>query len=276
MTNYHEIFCKAKAKRLQEKDWDHWTCGSGDEGVGKSTLAIWDAIYTSWPDFKRFWKERITYDPEDFLMQTDNAPKGATIILDEGVEAIFKRDFNSNPNKNVIKGSTQLRDRNLNIEILGPHKDLLDSAILRRFKTWFHVEAPGYERGYSEFFSPHPRKFNALKEPFWRLEFEHRFPPLPVRIYEPYRLLKMQKARERMKRYIKETTESREQRETSTDVVLRKVRTSLKSGRNPEELKNSRGNWDWMKIRYYTKSDEIAAKTAAKLLSIEHPNKSSS
>lgn len=270
MSNWHEITCKQKAKHLFEKDVDHWFCGTGEEGAGKTSLAIWDAIYTSWHDFKINWKERITYDVDAFLMQLDNAPKGATVLLDEGAEAIYKRDFNQTPNKSAIKASTQVREKNLNIGILAPDKELLDSAVLRRFRTWFEVEmfrnGDDIIRGFSEFYSPHPRKFNKLKEPFWNLEIEHRFPALPSNIYEPYRKVKELRSHERRLRYIKQTVQFDELRETSTDIVIKKVKAKLRSGCDASEFKNSRGNWDWMKIRYLTNSDEVAAKTAAKFL----------
>lgn len=269
--NWHEVMCHHKAKRLMNKDVDHWTVGSGEEGAGKTTLGIWDAIYTSWHDFKYNWKERITYDADNFLTQIDTAPKGATVILDEGVEAIYKRDYNQTPNKTVIKTSTQARERNLNVEVLGPDKDMIDSSLLRRFKSWFDVQMfqVGSEviRGYSEFYTPHARKFNKYKEPFWNLEAEHRFPKLPESIYGPYRRMKEERSHERRVRYIKSIRGESQDQETSADVVLNKVRAKLQSGSDGAEFKNSRGNWDWMKIRYYLKTDEISARTAAKVLS---------
>lgn len=270
MTNWHEIMCRHKSKRLLRKDIDHWTIGSGEEGAGKTTLGIWDAIYTSWHDFKHNWKSRITYDADEFLMQIDSAPKGATVILDEGVEAIYKRDYNQTPNKNVIKTSTQARERNLNVIVLGPDKDMVDSALLRRFKTWFEVEMFQVKddviRGYSEFYSPHARKFNKYKEPFWSLEVEHNFPALPQNIYGPYRVMKEARSHERRMRYISSIKKETEVRVNSTDAVLKEIHERLGSGTDEGDFKNSRGNWDWMKIRYLLNTDEITAKTASKIL----------
>lgn len=263
--NYHLALCKFKAKQLTQNDIDWWTIDSGPEGSGKSTFAIQDAIFTSHHDFSRHWKERITYDPEEFLAQFESAPQGGTVILDEGGEAWFNRDFASLVNKNLAKAAMQVRDRNLNVIICCPNIWYLDTIAIMRHRTWVSVSMPGFQRGHAEFYKPSWRKFGRKVEPYWELKTEHEFPRLPDKIYQDYREFKRKRASERLAKYIEGVEHERTKSEIAPEKVLKKVRAS----KDQAKFKTSRGTWDWKLIMYYCKCSEVPAKTAAAVLNSE-------
>lgn len=263
--NYHKGLAKFKSKLLLTKDLDWWTIDSGPEGSGKSTWAMEDAIFTSHDDFLRNWKERVTYDPDGFLGQFETAPQGGTVILDEGGEAWFSRDFATQINKSLARAAMQVRDRNLNVIICCPNVWYLDIIAVARHRTWTLVSMPGFDRGHSEFYQPSWRKFGKKVEPFWNLKTEHEFPMLPQRFYDEYRVFKRKQASERLAKYIDDIERERTRNEIAPEKVLRKVRSSTQ----PEKFKTSRGTWDWKLIMYYSKCSEIPAKTAAAVLNSE-------
>jgi len=199
--NRHQKFCRFKAKKLAE-DYDWWQLISGNEGTGKSTIAIQDALFTSPEDFRKNWRWRITYDPEDFLSSVESAPKGASIILDEAGECWFNRDFQTKTNKALAKASMQIRERNLNIILCVPKMYYLDKVAIYRHRTWVCVSSPRFIRGKSEFFKPSFKKYGKADIPFWNIIFEYYFPKLPDKIYLPYKEFKSKKASERLTGYI--------------------------------------------------------------------------
>lgn len=263
--NYHKGLCRYKAKLLTTRDLDWWSIDSGPEGAGKSTFAHKDAMYTSHDDFIKHWKERITYDPDEFLAQFEVAPQGATVILDEGGEAWFNRDFASQINKSLAKAAMQVRDRNLNVIICCPNLWYLDTIAIMRHRTWVNISMPGFDRGHSEFYKPSWRKFGRKVEPYWDLKTEHEFAKLPDKVYLEYKAFKRKHASERLARYIDGIEHERTKSEIAPEKVLKKVRAS----KEPAKFKTTRGTWDWKLLMYYCKCSEIPAKTAAAVLNSE-------
>lgn len=263
--NYHKGLCRYKSKLLMELDLDWWSIVSGPEGSGKSTFAIMDGMYTSHDDFRLHWKERITYDPDEFLGQFETAPQGATVVLDEGGEAWFNRDFASQINKSLAKAAMQVRDRNLNVLICCPNIWYLDTIAIMRHRTWDAISMPAFKRGKAEFYKPSWRKFGRKVEPYWDLKTEHEFPRLPSGPYADYKVWKSKRAKERLARYIDGIEHERTKSEIAPEKVLRKVRAS----KEPPKFKTSRGTWDWKLIMFYCKCSEIPAKTAAAVLNSE-------
>ena len=187
-------------KKLLRQDWDHWTVYVGDEGVGKSTRAIWDAHNISGPLFRI--SEHICYDPMEFLTMVDNAPRYGTILLDEAAELWYNRDFATKANKALAKASTQIRDRNLNIVLCLPELTMLDGAGIRRHKLMVRVSAPAGVRGRSEYFIPHFKKFGKPGLPYWEKQFTDFFPRLPEKVENKYKAVKTARSIERMDDYI--------------------------------------------------------------------------
>ncbi len=265
MSELHRAFCRFKSKMLA-MDWDWWTIITGPERAGKSTLAIQDAMFTSHDDFSKHWKERITYAPEDFLGAIEVAPFGATIIMDEAAEAWFKLEFQTATNRAIAKAVTQVGERQLNIEIVTPGIGLIDKAGIRRHRTWTMVRAPGFERGFSEFYAPHWRNFGKVEYPFWNIKMENRFPELPAHVYREYKKFKSKAAAERLAKYIDQVEKDQKQQEDHPREIIKKIRSSkLPLGR----LQTTRGTFDWKLIMYHYKTTENPAKTVAAVLNNE-------
>lgn len=265
MTELHRAFCLYKRKILAQ-DWDWWSIFTGPERSGKSTCAIQDAMFTSHDDFARNWRDRITYDPEEFLAAIEVAPRCATVILDEAAEAWFNLDFQTATNKAISKACTQVGERNLNVIIVTPGIGLIDKAGIRRHRTWVDISAPGFERGFSEFHAPHWRKFGKHEYPFWNLRMENRFPPLPQHVYEDYKQFKSKRAAERLARYIDQIEKDQGRKEDPPQVIIKRIRSS----KLPlERLKTTRGTYDWKLIMYHYKTSHDTAKTVAAVLNNE-------
>ena len=271
MTDLHRAFCNFKARQLAS-DWDWWTIFTGPERSGKSTLAIQDAMFTSHDDFSKNWRDRITYDPEEFLAAIEAAPYGASVILDEAAEAWFNLEFQTATNRAISKACTQVGERQLNVGIVTPGIGLIDKAGIRRHRTWANVSAPGFQRGYSEFFAPHWRKFGKHEYPFWTLKMESRFPPLPERVYADYKKFKSKRAAERLARYIDQVEKDQKREDEPPQVLIKKIRSSKQP---VERLQTSRGTYDWKLIMYHYKTTENPAKTVAAVLNNDLRRKSS-
>lgn len=265
MRDLHRAFCRFKARTLN-RDWDWWTLDSGPERTGKSTWAIEDAMFTSHDDFSKNWRERITYDPEEFLGAIESSPRLATVILDEAAEAWFNLEFQTATNRAIAKACTQVGERNLNVIIVTPSIGLIDKAGIRRHRTWVDVSAPGFERGYNEFYAPHFRKFGKHDYPFWNIKMETRFPPLPARVYADYKKFKSKRAAERLARYIDQVERDQGRKEDLPQVIIKKIRSSKLP---VERLQTRRGTYDWKLVLYHYKTSHDTAKTVAAVLNNE-------
>lgn len=139
-------------RKVLRNDFDWWHCNEGYEGTGKSTGSIHTARRIAGDLFDV--NEHVVYDAEELLRLIDDCPRYGSIILDEAGEAAFSREWNTEMNKAIVKGSQQMRDRNLNVIFNLPALELLDSALRRRFRTLVIYEAPQFVRGRSMWHAP--------------------------------------------------------------------------------------------------------------------------
>ncbi len=253
-------FCGYK-HRVMLNNWDWWTIYSGDPRVGKSSASIWDAAFTSHDDFVKNWKERITYDPEDFLAQFQTAPKGASIILDEGGEAWLNRDFATMTNKILAKAAQMVGEYNLNVLINVPNMWYLDSPAIFRHRTWGSISAPNFQRGHAEFLKPRWKKFGKQPTPFWDLKLEHHLPELPHRVYEDYQVFKHKEGVERLARYVN-AIKKESGRGDDPQIVMKK----MKMQKDQEKYKGERGKYAWRQIMFHFKTNENCARTVADVM----------
>lgn len=251
--------------RQLRDDWDWWTIISGGEGSGKSTLAIWWALYVSGDLFHV--RDHVAYDAETFLQLVDSAPRFGTIIADEGGEMWYNRDHMATFNKALAKASQQIRNRNLNVILCVPSLYLLDTAAIRRHKTWAVCSAPGGHRGKSEWYRPIWKRFAKQTSPYWDLKFIHWFDDLPARIKSEYLELKETKDRERIQRYLKKLKEDRQdargEERTPQDIVADLMQ---KSEGELDRYRNSRGTIDRDLVKYdYRCTTEVARTVAMRI-----------
>jgi len=262
MRDYHIGVCNYKRKAIAN-DYDFWHINSGREGVGKSTFSLEDAIYTSWEDIKKNWKERITYDPEDFIAMTEVSPPGATIIMDEGGECWFLRDFQTQANKALAKVSMQIRERNFNIIINVPNIWYLDKIAIYRHSLWTMIKARGLKRGYTEFYVPEWKIFEKNPIPFWEIGVDHIFPKLPKRLYDEYKILKSEKASERLGKYLDQIQKEKEHGTFNKD--NRNMNDLIKEAHSIDQrlLTNKNGKYLATNVQFHLKTSVNKAKAIA-------------
>jgi hypothetical protein len=252
-------------KLKADEDWV--SIYDGREGSGKSNAAILDAYATSGKLFDL--KQHICYDPEELMRLVDDAPRFGTIILDEAGEAFFSRSFRDSINVAIAKTLQQMRYRNLNVILNVPHKDYIDLIGRNRARAWVHLSAT--KRGYGEFLMPFRNKYHSRDEPYWKTLFFYGFAPLPKKIYEEYRVIKVKKSQERMARYIDEAERKRLKAEgtkaekyPTLDELVEKVNNHP----NLDALMNTRDKYDATLLEYEFEIPQNMAKALAKKLNI--------
>lgn len=252
----HERHCTFVSKVLR-RDFDWWHCNEGYEGTGKSTGSIWTAMRIAHDLFKL--DEHVVYDAEELLRLIDDCPRYGTIILDEAGEAAFSRDWNTDMNKAIVKGSQQMRDRNLNVQFNLPALELLDSALRRRFRTLVIYEAPRFVRGRSMWHQPVIKRYGKKSDPFWDLSFVYYMKELPPAKREQYVEIKTKRGVERVQRYI-EQVERERSRNVDTDPF--KIVGQIKQLNEGERsiLLNSRGTFSRDAIMLHYKVPEGIAR----------------
>ena len=250
-------------RKVLRNDFDWWHCNEGYEGTGKSTGSIHTARRIAGDLFDI--NEHVVYDAEELLRLIDDCPRYGTIILDEAGEAAFSREWNSKMNKAIVKGSQQMRDRNLNVIFNLPALELLDSALRRRFRTLVIYEAPQFIRGRSMWHVPSINRYGKKSEPFWDLQFVYYMRPLPPRIREDYVAIKTKRGQERVARYLEQVERARQKNQ---DIDPRDIVEKIM--KLPEDkratMRNSRGGWSRDRIKYeYNLPDNLARTVVAGL-----------
>ena len=72
-----------------DKDWDLAIVIDGEEGVGKSTVALWlKAMFEN----NILSARNVVFDSADVFNLMANAPQKSAIVLDEAIPQAFKRD----------------------------------------------------------------------------------------------------------------------------------------------------------------------------------------
>jgi hypothetical protein len=253
-------------KRLR-KDWDCWSLKTGEEGSGKSSEGIYYGHYISGNDGFRI-RDNIVYEPDDFLNAVFNAKKYDTVLLDEGGEAWYNRDFATRINKCLAKAAMQVRERNLNVTICVPRWHYLDNVVLYRHKFRTHIHDIRDVRGFCEYYETKWDPFSRSEIPFWDEQFRYRFPKLPTTILETYREIKRKKGEERLIEYIEVIRKEREkitgdaENKKSPPIIVEEIR---KKNAKTKYL-NERGKIDWHKVQYFYQCNRDDAQQVAAIL----------
>lgn len=253
-------------RRVLRNDFDWWHCNEGYEGTGKSTGSIHTARRIAGDLFRI--KEHVVYDAEELLRLIDDCPRYGSIILDEAGEAAFSREWNSEMNKAIVKGSQQMRDRNLNVIMNLPSMDLLDSALRRRFRTLVIYEAPRFVRGRSMWHAPVRNRYGKKTDPFWELKFVYYMLPLPPAVREEYIRIKTKRGQERVARYLEQVEKARQK---NVDVDPRDIVEKIRKlpVEKQASLLSTRGTWSRDRIRYEYDLRENIARAVVAGLSME-------
>lgn len=125
----------AKIKVLK-KDWDRVYLIDGNEGSGKSVLALQLAKYLD-PTFNI---DRVTFNGEDFSKAIDESTKGQAIVFDEAFNGLASSSATSKMNRFLVRKLMECRQKNLFVFIVLPTFFLLQKyAAVFRSSALFHV-----------------------------------------------------------------------------------------------------------------------------------------
>lgn len=175
---FREQLDKVK-KRVLTKDMD-WVCAvDGEEGVGKSVLAMQIGKYLD----PNFTLDNIVFNSDQFLKKIKDpaTKKGTCILLDETFSAASSRSSLSEVNKSMIGVATEMRQRNLFILMVLPSFFDLDKYFaLWRCKALVHVffDDKG-DRNYILF----PKEHKKLLYIFGKKTYNYRKPKSPFPVF---------------------------------------------------------------------------------------------
>jgi energy-coupling factor transporter ATP-binding protein EcfA2 len=140
---------------LKQQDKDRIILLDGDEGAGKSTLAVQIGKYVD-PSLNL---NRIVFTPEEFRDAVFKANKGQCIIYDEAFTGLSSRASLSGINRALISLMMQMRQKNLFVIIVLPTFFLLDKyAALFRSIILIHVYEVKNKRGYFKVYNKRKKK----------------------------------------------------------------------------------------------------------------------
>lgn len=145
-------------KRVLTKDRDFVLVIDGEEGSGKSVLAMQIAKFLD-PEFNL---EKITFTSEDFLkvIKDPKTKRGTCVLLDEAFAAANSRASLTEVNRAMIGVATEMRQKNLFVILCIPSFFDLDRYFaLWRCRSLFHVYfTPDEDRRYVIF----PKDYKKL------------------------------------------------------------------------------------------------------------------
>lgn len=195
-------------KRVLTKDRDYVAVYDGEEGVGKSVLAMQHAKILD-PNFNL---NNVVLTAEDFIkiIKDPKTKKGTCIILDEAFNAASSRSALSEVNKSMVALGTEMRQKNLFVLIVLPSFFDLDKYFaLWRCRALFHVYfTPDEERRYVVF-DRSSKKYLYLNG---KKTYDYRKPrsPFPVcHFYNEYVIDEKQYRQKKAEAFKKRTVSNR-------------------------------------------------------------------
>ena len=124
--------------RVINKDMDYFGVVDGDEGSGKSVLAMQWCKYLD-PSFNL---DRIVFTSDQFvaLLKDPKLKPGSAILLDEAYNAANARATMSEVNRSMVAVTTEVRQKNLFVFIVLPSFFDLDRTLaIHRTRSLCHV-----------------------------------------------------------------------------------------------------------------------------------------
>lgn len=138
-------------ERVLHKDRDYVAVYDGEEGVGKSVLAMQHAKILD-PNFNL---SQVVFTSDEFIkiIKDPKTKKGACIVLDEAFNAANNRASLTEVNRSMIGLATEMRQKNLFVLLVLPSFFDLDKYFaLWRCRALFHVYfTPEEDRHYIVF-----------------------------------------------------------------------------------------------------------------------------
>lgn len=123
-------------KKVNNYDEDYLLIVDGEEGTGKSVLALQFASYLD-PNFSI---DNVVFNAEGFMNAIKSAKKGSCIVLDEGFNSANSRATMSAVNRSIVGMATEMRQANLFVIIVLPSFFDLDKYFaIWRARSLIHV-----------------------------------------------------------------------------------------------------------------------------------------
>jgi len=147
-------------KAVTKKDRDYVFVIDGEEGSGKSVLALQIGKYLS-PTFNI---DDVCFNADQFIERLKTASKYSCIILDEAYNSANSRSALTEVNRSLVGVATEMRQRNLFVIIVIPSFFDLDKYFaLWRCRCLIHVYfAKGGSRGQYVIFPKSKKKYLYL------------------------------------------------------------------------------------------------------------------
>jgi len=121
---------------VTKKDRDFVLCIDGEEGSGKSVLALQFGAYLD----KNFSIDNVCFNADQFIDKLRKSKQFSCIILDEAFSSANSRQSLTEVNRSLIAVATEMRQRNLYVIIVIPSFFDLDRYFaLWRTRALFHV-----------------------------------------------------------------------------------------------------------------------------------------
>lgn len=140
---------------LQKKDKDCFIAIDGNEGSGKSTIALQVGKYAD----PTLTLDRVVFNAEDFRKKILDAKKGQCVIFDEAFTGLASTTSISKVNNTLKNLMMQMRQKNLFVIIVLPSFFLLDKyAAIWRTRSLIHVYESGGRRGYFKVYNRKKKK----------------------------------------------------------------------------------------------------------------------
>lgn len=145
--NTYELSLILKMITHRENKHDAIVVISGSRGMGKSVLGMnLMRILNGESYFTEEAMRRLNiYQPGDLTETLDKCPDNSSLLVDEAINVLFKRDFAKKSQKVNIKIFNTHRDKRLIVFLLVPNFFDIDSSVRNSLiiKFWIHVHSRG-------------------------------------------------------------------------------------------------------------------------------------
>lgn len=173
-----------------DRDLDCLIAITGEEGTGKSTLALHVGLTLD----PNLWLDQIHNSAEALMGDAVDRPEATTLVLDEAFSGALNRDHATSGNKRFVQFLGEGRALRHFIVVAFPRFQNLD-PYLRKHRVAYRIHVP--KRGVAEAYEPQADKFGR-RESYQELQSVFRFGPLEHRpIWPRYQKQKKARIRER-------------------------------------------------------------------------------
>ena len=155
-------------KKINTKDRDYVLLVDGEEGSGKSVLAMQIGYYID----PTLCLDRVVMNGTDFMNAIKGAGKGQCVIYDEAYSGLSSRGSLSEINNLIVSLMTEMRQKNLFVIVVLPSFFILDKYVsLWRSRSLVHCYFKNGNRGRYIIFNKSLKKVLYMKG---KKEFSYR------------------------------------------------------------------------------------------------------